>query len=249
MKKIFISVALTFMLMASAIFAASNVQNIEVALDSVNLKVNGQDVEASNILYNGTTYVPLRAVAEILGKKVGWDGNTNTASIDDMEGQEKAENPVAVITMESGETIKLELYPKEAPKTVENFVSLAKKGFYDGLTFHRIVPGFVVQGGDPNGNGTGGPGYTIEGEFTQNGVQNTIMHTRGVVSMARSSSPDSGGSQFFIVLDDAHHLNGEYAAFGKVIEGMEVVDKMASLEVDQGGMPAEKQVMKSINIK
>ncbi len=246
MRKIFVSVVVAFMLMISAVFAASNVQSIEVALDSVNLKVNGQNVKASNILYNGTTYVPLRAVAEMLGKKVGWEGNTNTASIDDMEDQE---NPVAVITMESGETIKLELYPKEAPVTVENFISLAKKGFYDGLTFHRIVPGFVVQGGDPNGNGTGGPGYTIKGEFTQNGVRNTIMHTRGIVSMARSASPDSGGSQFFIVLEDANHLNGEYAAFGKVIEGMEIVDKMAAVEVDSRGIPSEKQIMKGITVQ
>ena len=246
MRKIVVSVVLTLMLMISAVFAASNVQSIEAVFDSVNLKVNGQDLKASNILYKGTTYVPLRAVAEMLGKKVGWDGNTNTASIDDMEDQE---NPVAVITMASGETIKLELYPKEAPVTVENFISLAKKGFYDGLTFHRIVPGFVVQGGDPNGNGTGGPGYTIKGEFTQNGVQNTIMHTRGIVSMARSANPDSGGSQFFIVLDDANHLNGEYAAFGKVIEGMETVDKMAAVEVDSRGMPSEKQVMKGITIQ
>lgn len=245
MKKIIVSIAVALSLMLTGTYAASNFQKIDVMFDSIAIKVNGQNVKAQNILYNGTTYVPLRAVSETLNKKVSYDEKTRTASIDDISQQQ---NPVAQIQMQNGDTIRIELYPQEAPETVKNFISLAGKGFYNGLTFHRIVPGFVVQGGDPKGNGTGGPGYTIKGEFMQNGVRNTIMHTRGVVSMARNSSPDSAGSQFFIVLADAPHLNGEYAAFGKVVDGMAAVDKLAAVKTDSADSPLEKQVIKSITI-
>ena len=139
-----------------------------------------------------------------------------------------AQKPIVTIEMESGGIIKAELYPDVAPITVENFISLIEKGFYNGLTFHRNIPGFVIQGGCPQGTGTGGPGYTIKGEFSSNGVENNLKHTRGVLSMARSQDPDSAGSQFFIMHADAPHLDGEYAAFGKVIEGMDVVDKIAN---------------------
>ncbi len=142
----------------------------------------------------------------------------------DMSDENK---PVVTITMQNDKFIKCELYPQIAPITVENFVSLIQKGFYDGLIFHRNIPGFVIQGGCPNGNGMGGPGYTIKGEFTSNGVKNDLKHTRGVLSMARAMMPDSAGSQFFIMHDDAPHLDGDYAAFGKVIEGIEVVDEIA----------------------
>jgi len=135
--------------------------------------------------------------------------------------------PIVTITMQNDGIIKCELYPEIAPITVENFVSLIKKGFYDGLIFHRNIPGFVIQGGCPEGTGMGGPGYTIKGEFNSNGVKNDLKHTRGVLSMARAMMPDSAGSQFFIMHDDAPHLDGDYAAFGKVIEGMDVVDKIA----------------------
>ena len=138
------------------------------------------------------------------------------------------ELPVVTIEMADGGVIKCELYPAIAPITVENFISLIEKKFYDGLIFHRNIPGFVIQGGCPNGNGMGGPGYTIKGEFASNGVENNLKHTKGVLSMARSMMPDSAGSQFFIMHDDAPHLDGEYAAFGKVIEGMDVVDKIAN---------------------
>ena len=153
-----------------------------------------------------------------------------------------------LITMENGKQIKLELYPAIAPITVANFEALVKKGFYNGLTFHRIIPGFMIQGGDPAGNGTGGPGYSIKGEFAQNGVKNDLKHTRGVISMARSSQPDSAGSQFFLMHQDAPHLDGAYAAFGKVIEGMDTVDEIASTATDWYDRPYESQVMKTVEI-
>ncbi len=154
----------------------------------------------------------------------------------------------AVIKMESGDTIKLELYPDIAPITVENFKKLCNEGFYDGLTFHRIISGFMIQGGCPRGNGTGGPGYQIKGEFLANGVVNNLKHTRGVISMARSQAYDSAGSQFFIMHEEAPWLDGQYAAFGKVTEGMDVVDKIASVDTDYNDAPLEKVVIESITI-
>ena len=145
--------------------------------------------------------------------------------------------------------IKAELYPDIAPITVENFVKLVKEGFYDGLTFHRIISGFMIQGGCPNGNGTGGPGHTIKGEFSMNGVKNDLKHTPGVLSMARSMAPDSAGSQFFIMHKTSLHLDGQYAAFGQVIEGMDVVNKLAEVATDYSDAPLEKQVMKSVTVE
>lgn len=158
------------------------------------------------------------------------------------------ENPKVNIEFENGKNITMELYPDVAPKTVKNFVKLVEEGFYDGLTIHRIVPGFVIQGGDPLGNGTGGSDEHIKGEFLQNGVKNDLAHERGVVSMARASDFDSASSQFFIVLEDAPHLDGSYAAFGRVIEGMEVADEIAEMDVDYYGMPFEKVVMKKVTM-
>ena len=158
-------------------------------------------------------------------------------------------NPIVRITMDSGKTIRLELYPEIAPVTVENFLDLVKKGFYNGLTFHRIIPGFMIQGGDPSGNGTGGPGYSIKGEFKSNGVNNTMKHERGVISMARAFDPNSAGSQFFIMHEDAPHLDGEYAAFGKVIEGLDTVDEIASVETGFQDAPVNKVIMKKVEIE
>ena len=158
-------------------------------------------------------------------------------------------NPIVRITMNSGKTIRLELYPEIAPITVENFLDLVNKGFYNGLTFHRIIPGFMIQGGDPSGNGTGGPGYSIKGEFKSNGVNNTIKHERGVISMARAFDPNSAGSQFFIMHKDAPHLDGEYAAFGKVIEGLEAVDEIASVETGFQDAPVKKVVMEKVEVE
>lgn len=158
-------------------------------------------------------------------------------------------NPIVRITMDSGKTIRLELYPEIAQITVENFLDLVNKGFYDGLTFHRIIPGFMIQGGDPSGNGTGGPGYSIKGEFKSNGVNNTMKHERGVISMARAFDPNSAGSQFFIMHKDAPHLDGEYAAFGKVIEGLEAVDEIASVETGFQDAPVKKVVMEKVEVE
>lgn len=160
------------------------------------------------------------------------------------EDTQSEDNPIATITMENGQTINVELYPDIAPNTVTNFITLIEDGFYDGLTFHRIVPGFVIQGGDPEGNGTGGPGYSIPGEFTSNGFENNLVHERGVLSMARSQHPDSAGSQFFIVLDKADHLDEDYAGFGKVTEGMETVDNI----VEQGNSGEEVPTIKQITV-
>ena len=158
-------------------------------------------------------------------------------------------NPIVRITMDSGKTIRLELYPEIAPITVENFLDLVNKGFYNGLTFHRIIPGFMIQGGDPSGNGTGGPGYSIKGEFKSNGINNTMKHERGVISMARAFDPNSAGSQFFIMHKDAPHLDGEYAAFGKVIEGLEAVDEIASVETGFQDAPVKKVVMEKVEVE
>ena len=155
-------------------------------------------------------------------------------------------NPVVTITMEDGKVMKAELYPNKAPNTVNNFISLANKGFYDGLTFHRVIPGFMIQGGCPLGNGTGGPGWKIKGEFAANGVANPIRHTRGVVSMARAADPNSAGSQFFIMHKDAPHLDGQYAAFGRVVAGMDVVDRIASVRTDWNDKPATPVRMKTV---
>ena len=156
---------------------------------------------------------------------------------------------MVVIEMENGKKIKLELDPSAAPITVENFEKLVRDGFYDGLTFHRVISGFMIQGGCPQGTGTGGPGHTIKGEFKSNGVDNPIRHTRGVISMARSMMPNSAGSQFFIMHKDAPHLDGQYAAFGKVIEGIEVVDEIAAVDTDYSDKPKTPVVMKKVTIE
>lgn len=176
------------------------------------------------------------------------EGNTTkkTEEIKDYSSKVK-ENPIVTITMNDDKKIVIELEPSTAPNTVANFISLVKKGFYNGLIFHRVVPDFMIQGGDPSGNGTGGPGYSIEGEFSSNGFKNDLKHERGVISMARSNDPNSAGSQFFIMVKDASHLDGEYASFGKVIEGMETVDAIVAAERD-GERPLKDQQMKKVEV-
>ncbi len=159
-----------------------------------------------------------------------------------------AQNPIVTMTMENGDIIKLELYPEIAPVSVNNFISLVSKNFYDGLIFHRVIKGFMIQGGDPEGSGMGGPGYSIPGEFSANGFENNLKHTEGVLSMARSMNPNSAGSQFFIMHKNSPHLDGSYAAFGKVIEGMEVVNKIAETRTDWNDRPLEAQVMKTVTV-
>lgn len=158
-------------------------------------------------------------------------------------------NPVVTIEMENGGVMKVELYPETAPNTVANFISLVGKGFYNGTIFHRVIPGFMIQGGDPEGTGMGGPGYRIKGEFTANRFQNDLKHTKGVISMARSGHPDSAGSQFFIMVDDAPHLDGQYASFGKVIEGIEVADQIVSVATNYSDRPLEEQRMRSVTVE
>lgn len=160
-----------------------------------------------------------------------------------------AQNPVVTFTMENGDIIKAELYPDIAPVSVNNFISLIHKNFYDGLIFHRVIKGFMIQGGDPEGTGMGGPGYSIKGEFAANGVANNLKHTAGVLSMARSMMPDSAGSQFFIMHKNAPHLDGSYAAFGKVTEGMDVVNKIAETATDYSDRPLEEQKLKSVTVE
>lgn len=159
-----------------------------------------------------------------------------------------AQNPVVTFTMENGGVIKAELYPEIAPISVHNFISLIQKKFYDGLIFHRVIKGFMIQGGDPTGTGMGGPGYSIKGEFAFNGVKNDLKHTAGVLSMARSMMPDSAGSQFFIMHQDSPHLDGQYAAFGKVIEGMDVVNAIAQTATDYSDRPLEEQKIKTVTV-
>jgi peptidyl-prolyl cis-trans isomerase B (cyclophilin B) len=157
-------------------------------------------------------------------------------------------NPIVTIEMENGNTLKIELYPEMAPNTVRNFISLANSGFYNGVIFHRVIPGFMIQGGDPEGTGMGGPGYSIKGEFSGNGFKNDLKHDKGVISMARSSRPDSAGSQFFIMTKKSPHLDGEYAAFGKVVSGLEEVDRIVSVDRSRNDKPFEDQRIKTATV-
>ena len=160
-----------------------------------------------------------------------------------------AQNPIVTITMANGDVMKAELYPEIAPNTVNNFISLVKKGYYDGLIFHRVIAGFMIQGGCPDGNGMGGPGYSIKGEFSQNGFKNTLKHTEGVLSMARSMMPNSAGSQFFVMHKTSPHLDGAYAAFGKLVEGLDVVDKIAQVGTDWSDRPMVPQIIESMTVE
>lgn len=165
-----------------------------------------------------------------------------------MNQEENEMNPIVTITMENGDVMKAELYPEIAPISVNNFISLIQKGYYDGLIFHRVIKGFMIQGGCPDGNGTGGPGYSIKGEFSANGVENNLKHTEGVLSMARAMHPDSAGSQFFIMHKTSPHLDGSYAAFGKITEGMDVVNKIAETATDYSDRPMEVQRMAKVTV-
>lgn len=159
------------------------------------------------------------------------------------------DNPIVTIKMKNGDAVKIELYPSIAPNTVNNFINLVNKGFYNGLIFHRVIPGFMIQGGCPQGTGIGGPGYSIRGEFSSNGFKNQLNHTKGVISMARANHPDSAGSQFFIMVADAPHLDGQYAAFGKVIEGEETAEKIVKAKTDFRDKPYEDQIMEKVTVE
>ncbi len=177
------------------------------------------------------------------------EDKANTGSVETSDKDKDTSKPIVTIEMEDGAKIKVELYPQVAPNTVNNFISLVQKGFYNGVIFHRVIPGFMIQGGDPQGNGSGGPGYTIKGEFTNNGFDNNLKHTRGVISMGRiSGQNDSAGSQFFIMAKDYPSLDGEYASFGKVIEGMDEVDKIVNVQRSASDKPLVDQKMKSVTV-
>lgn len=207
-------------------------------------------LDVAPVILNGRTLVPVRFVAESLNAKVDWDETNNSVVIVETKEAIQEINPKVQIEMDSGKKIVIELYPKYAPKTVANFLVLVGQGFYDGLSFHRVIPGFMIQGGDPKGDGTGSSNKTIEGEFLQNGFkQNVILHTRGVISMARAQDMNSASSQFFIMHADAPFLDGAYAAFGKVISGMDIVDEIATTPVvigGEGSTPVNKPKMKTV---
>lgn len=184
---------------------------------------------------------------------VGGCGTSGEGKLNEPQSTKNAqvieENPIVTITMENNDEIKVELYPNIAPNTVNNFISLVESGFYDGLTFHRVIPGFMIQGGDPEGTGTGGPDYEIKGEFSSNGFENDVKHERGIISMARTQVPDSAGSQFFIMVADANSLDGDYAAFGKVTAGMDVVDSIVSVKTNKQDKPLEDQKIKQVTVE
>lgn len=182
-------------------------------------------------------------------RNVSFRGTSSKFNAVDESTLKDKENPIVTINLENGDVIKIELYPKVAPNTVNNFISLINKGFYDGLTFHRVIPKFIIQGGCPKGTGTGNPGYKIKGEFAENGFENGLKHTQGVISMARSQENDSAGSQFFIVDADSFHLDGKYAGFGKVLEGMDVVNKIARVDRGSNDKPSTPQIIKKITVE
>ena len=190
------------------------------------------------------------AMAMLMIVACGDDNTTDSKEQADSTDYAKdvTENPIVTITMENDKQIIIELEPKTAPNTVANFISLVEDGFYDGLIFHRVIPGFMVQGGDPDGTGMGGPDYSIDGEFSSNGFENTLAHERGVLSMARTGDPNSAGSQFFIMTEAATHLDGDYAAFGQVVEGMDVIDEIVAVERDGNDKPKQDQTMKKVEV-
>ena len=194
------------------------------------------------------SFVLITLIFTLIGCGTQGENVTNESEKTSNYASSVTEKPIVTITMENDEKILIELDPAVAPNTVANFVSLVEKGFYDGVIFHRVIPDFMIQGGDPEGNGTGGADYTIKGEFSENGFENNLKHDRGVISMARSNDPNSASSQFFIMVKESTHLDGKYAAFGKVIEGMEVVDDIVSVERDGSDKPLKDQTMKSVTV-
>lgn len=234
--KRFVSVFLTLMLL---VFAAAGCDGGVVDVDDTTPKVISPEPSAE------PSDEPSTDVTTEPSEDVGDPDNEN----EENEEDEEMQYPQVTITMEDGGVMVAELYPEKAPNTVNNFISLVKSGFYDGLIFHRVIEGFMLQGGDPDGVGTGGPGYSIKGEFASNGFeQNDLLHTPGVLSMARSMNPDSAGSQFFIMTSTSPHLDGDYAAFGKVIEGMDVAYKIETVQTDANDKPKTEQKIKSITV-
>jgi peptidyl-prolyl cis-trans isomerase B (cyclophilin B) len=210
---------------------------------------NGSRDVPKSLVYEGSTYVPLRYFATQMGipnEKVGYDAKAQQLWIN--QDGKPIRNPIVTIEMDNGGQIAVELYPDKAPNTVANFISLINQQYYDGLIFHRVIPGFMIQGGDPKGNGTGGPGYSIKGEFTGNQFNNDLSHERGVISMARAQDPNSAGSQFFIMAENASSLDGQYAAFGKVVSGMDIVDQIVGSRRDKMDKPMNNQTIRAMTV-
>lgn len=227
-----------------------NDTHILLTIGNTTVKVNGvaSKLQTSPKVVSETTMVPLRFISENLDCQVEWMGAQNLVAITTKETATK-DLPLATLKIKGYGTVTLELYPQLAPNTVNNFITLANSGFYDGLTFHRVIENFMIQGGDPNGNGTGGPGYSIPGEFTANGFKgNTLSHTKGVISMARALDPDSAGSQFFIMSADYPKLDGQYAAFGKVVSGLNLIEKIQLVATNSQDKPLEAIVIESIRV-
>ena len=229
----------------------SNISFIELYINSQEAKINNQPMTLSMSpeIVSNTTMVPIRFISEALNCIVDWDKTNQIVKITSPTITESSNLPLASIKVKDYGTITLELYPNLAPNTVNNFISLANSGYYNGLTFHRVISNFMIQGGDPQGNGTGGPGYTIAGEFASNGfTSNTLSHTKGIISMARTYIPDSAGSQFFITSADGTYLDGQYAAFGKVLSGLEIVDSIQNVNTDFSDKPMVPVVIESISV-
>ncbi len=248
MKKRVTALLLTFVVLLGLGASYGAVKNeIKAVVSTISATYNKKTEKLNTLVYNNEIYVPMKKVAALLGKNVAFSSANSKVAISDPAV--KVNHPIAVMTMSTGETVEIELYTEEAPVTVANFKFLANRGFYDGLTFHRVIDKFMIQGGDPEGNGTGGPGYNIKGEFMKNGVVNTILHEKGVISMARAADYNTGGSQFFIMLGTENSLNGDYAAFGKVTKGIEIVEKIGKVAVDANSKPTTDQVIKTIRVK
>lgn len=248
MKKRMMALMLTFAMVIGAGASYGAVKNeVKAIFGTLSATYLKKTEKINTLVYNNEVYVPLKKVAALLNKNMSLSNGNSKVALSDIAV--KVNHPIAVLTLNTGEKVEIELYPEQAPVTVANFKTLANAGFYDGLTFHRVVDNFMVQGGDPNGNGTGGPDYFIKGEFMKNGVVNTLLHEKGVISMARANDYNSGGSQFFIMLGTENSLNGDYAAFGKVIKGMEAIDKIGKTAVDKNDKPLVDQVIKTIRIK
>ncbi len=245
-KKVALLLTLVVLLGAGASYGAVK-NEIKAVVSTLAATYNKKTEKINTLVYNNEIYVPIKKVAALLNKNVAFTAANSKVAISDQKA--KVTHPIAVLTMNSGAKVEIELYPEIAPITVENFKKLANEGFYDGLTFHRVIKDFMIQGGDPKGDGTGGPGYAIKGEFMKNGVANSLMHEKGVISMARTSDPNSAGSQFFIMLGTVNSLNGDYAAFGKVTKGFEFIEKIGSVGTDGDDKPTTYQVIKNITVK
>lgn len=248
MKKRMIATLLVFAMVVGGGASYGAVKNeIKAVVSTLSATYLKKTEKMNTLVYKNEVYVPLKKVLALLNKNLSLSSGNSSAAITDTSV--KVNHPIAVMTLNTGEKVEIELYPEQAPVTVSNFKTLANAGFYDGLTFHRVVENFMIQGGDPEGNGTGGPNYYIKGEFMKNGVVNTILHEKGVISMARADDYNSGGSQFFIMLGTENSLNGDYAAFGKVIKGIEAVEKIGKTAVDKNSKPLVDQVIKTIRVK